>query len=736
MFSKQDSGGRASVLVASTLVLAALLALGVPEVAEGVGLPQITFVSQGGIVSGDYVLQVTVTGDLAAGEVYYGVDVADPQTQMLFAGGDTYQAVIDTTIYVEGDHSLLVKAINTTGSHAQVSQVITVDRTVPTIELHSAGGLWTGTVNVTATVTDAHLDPSAVKVVVDMNEDDPIPMTGEGDSFWVELDTSGLTEDDHQLYVTALDLAVPPNKGTSATLDFFIDNTAPEIEVTSTVPDYVMGDYVVTVTVTDAHLNTSAVWLFLDDNMSDPRNMTDEGTHWEYVINTLTEWMCGPHVFKVMAIDLADLVTVTDNVTLQVDNCPPEVSFDSSGGHVKGVYELRVNVTDAYLDPASVWAVFDGDVLNKTALVQGAGGLFTYTFDSATRTDGDHTVYVIATDLAGLTRESDDLVLMVDNNPPRSSITSEGGNVSAYLDITATVEDEYLDEDMVYLIVDGDEDNTIELVWNGEEWEATIDTRMYDDGEHTLRVWAFDMWGQSAKSEGLYIDVDNNIPYIMILSGGGEQWGNYVLRANVTDPHLNTSCVKAKVGDAEPVQMSFNGEEWRYTVNTLDLPNGPITIMVMACDYRGNMNPGMMVEITVENRADLEIVSVEWVKTEVEEGSTIKVKVTVTNNGHSTANQFDVALVSGGKTLDNATEVTGLQPGKEHTFTLSWKAKGTGTKNVQVKVDTGNSVEEIDDTNNSWEMQQIKVVEESPGFGLALAALALLGAALVGRRRR
>jgi PGF-CTERM protein len=259
---------------------------------------------------------------------------------------------------------------------------------------------------------------------------------------------------------------------------------------------------------------------------------------------------------------------------------------------------------------------------------------------------------------------------------------------------------------------------------------------MYADGNHTLRVWAFDEWGQSAKSEGVLIIVDNNMPYIMILSGGGEKWGNYVIRANVTDPHLNTSCVKAKIGNADPVQMSFNGEEWRYTVNTNNLPNGPITIMVMACDYRGNMNPGEMVEIIVENRADLRILSVEWVKDEVEEGQTIRVKVTVTNEGHSSANNFEVVAMEGTKQLANATEVSGLNPGKEHTFTLSWKAKGTGTKTILLKVDTKGAVEEIDETNNGWEQQQVKVVEESPGFGILLAALALLAVVTLLRRRR
>jgi PGF-CTERM protein len=143
----------------------------------------------------------------------------------------------------------------------------------------------------------------------------------------------------------------------------------------------------------------------------------------------------------------------------------------------------------------------------------------------------------------------------------------------------------------------------------------------------------------------------------------------------------------------------------------------------------------MMLTIDVENRADLEITAVEWVKTEVTEGSLAKVKVTVRNNGHSTVKDYDVVLVSGSKTLDSTTELTGLRAGKSHTYALEWKAEGKGDKVVQLKVDTGMVVQEYDETNNIWEQQTLTVTEDSPGFGAVLMILALSAAVVILRRR-
>ena len=619
------------VAMVAIIVAVALSVLAAPAASEG--LPVIDFISPGGVVSDQYVLNVTVIGDLAPGQVYYGIDTGDPDVQMTGTALYHYEAVLDTSGLSEGDHMVTVQAINTTGANVTKQQTIKVD------------------------------------------------------------------------------------------------HTRPVVEITSSVPEYVIGEYTVTATVVDDNVDPSGVRLVFDGNMSLSWAMEDKGDHFEYVIDTGTERECGPHALTVYVIDLGGNGVWSENVDVKVDNCAPMVMFTSYGGHVTGIYQLSINVTDPYMDEDKVWAVFDGDILNKTVLDHEGDGVYTYSFDTTNMNDGDAEITIMATDLVGFTAEAGPLLLEVDNNPPVSKITTEGGNVSGVITIEATVTDAYLNMAAVYLVINGDDDNStmMDPVDGKGRYQLVWDTRGMMDGSWELRIWAEDMWGMYSRSPAVYFDVDNYAPVITFVSGAGTKWGNYQIRANVTDPNLNNSCVKVKVGNGELVFMTYRAEYFYYNIDTIDYPNGPLNIMVMACDYKENMNDGEMMMITVENRADLEIVSVEWVSTEVETGKKARVKVGVRNNGYTTVKDYTVVLVSGSQTLASAQESTGILPCKIHSYTLAWRTEGTGDKIVRVDVDPGNTVTESDETNNHWDQQTLSISEGDssvPGMGAALAVVA------------
>ncbi|MCK5415423.1 MAG: hypothetical protein KAJ35_08575, partial [Thermoplasmata archaeon] len=131
------------------LSLAALLLM---QTVGGDGLPDVTITSPSGITSGTYQLNVTVTGDLQAGEVYYGVDDEDPSTKMTDMGEGDFQADIDTTPLTDGPHTIYVKAINGTGQEVIESIQIDIDTNSPHVVLTSEGGVASGDFLVTATV--------------------------------------------------------------------------------------------------------------------------------------------------------------------------------------------------------------------------------------------------------------------------------------------------------------------------------------------------------------------------------------------------------------------------------------------------------------------------------------------------------------------------------------------------------------------------------------------------------
>ncbi len=631
-------GTRAHACLVALLMVAVVIALSQPVMSAGAGTVEI--MSPGGPVSGEYILNVSVTWEVAPGTVEYGIDTNTTSLYLAHTSGNYYEASIDTTTLTDGDHSITVKAI---------------------------GGM--GNI-------------------------------------------------------------------TTATLDVQVDNSGPVITLEDPGSEMITGEYIVRATVNDANLDMSSVMLVMDGNVSDARPMERDGYNYTYTIDTAAEWECGTHNVSVLASDTFGHETLTDNVTLTVDNCAPMVMFVSPGGHVMGFYDLEIQINDTSIDTTAVWAVFDNDTLNRLSMDYEGEGNFVYMIDTTTMEDGDHDVYIIATDLNGLTMESDPLDLKVDNNAPVSTITSEGGNVSGYYTLSAIVEDAYLNTSWVYMVVDGDDANATMMYWAGDHYEVTVDTRNTMDGNRSIRIWAADLWGQTSRSADIVLYVDNNAPYVRLLSNGGTKWGTYKVRANVTDPNLDTACVKCSVGGAEPVAMQFSTDEWYYNLDTRMLPEGPVDITIMACDTRGNRNDQVYVSIVVSNRADVEVTKVEWTSMKVEKGSMAKVKVTVRNNGHTTANNFEVALLSGSKVLASAKELTGILPGKSHTFTLEWKPASTGSHVVRVEADSTDQLEEADETNNDWEQQTITVSEGTPGMGAALAVMATLGAGALVRRRR
>ena len=66
---------------ATALFIAVMTVLAAPAT-DAAGVVVIDFMSPGGPISGVYTLNVSVTGDLEPGQVFYGLDTADPTTAM------------------------------------------------------------------------------------------------------------------------------------------------------------------------------------------------------------------------------------------------------------------------------------------------------------------------------------------------------------------------------------------------------------------------------------------------------------------------------------------------------------------------------------------------------------------------------------------------------------------------------------------------------------------------------
>ena len=210
---------RLTIIVAVSLT-ALLLAVG-PAGAEDTGPPVIDITSGGGYASGFYILRATVSGDMASGSAYYGIDTDDDGAmEEMDDAGAFFEKRIELEGMEDGSHTFYVKAFNSTGVSAVASVVMDIDNNSPTVELITNHSTIYGNFVFQGKAEDPYLNESAVYCMLDDDEVEAKtrPMTRVGDHFEVTIDTTQLTDGEHLARIWAHDLWGNSNKSTAIVL--------------------------------------------------------------------------------------------------------------------------------------------------------------------------------------------------------------------------------------------------------------------------------------------------------------------------------------------------------------------------------------------------------------------------------------------------------------------------------------------------------------------------------------
>lgn len=183
---------------------------------------EIEFVSQEGLVSGEWELVVRVEGSVA--NVTFRVDdgAAGP---MAHKGDDIFTATVNTTNFEDGVHSVTVLVNRNDGSYVYAGKGIDIDNTPPNLKVR-----WdpvrnvTGDLAIDVSVRDVHLDGTLVNLVIsnDQGRVFPIPSAGVPGEYRIVLDTRELENRTHQMHVIASDGA--GNINTSEAREFRVRN--------------------------------------------------------------------------------------------------------------------------------------------------------------------------------------------------------------------------------------------------------------------------------------------------------------------------------------------------------------------------------------------------------------------------------------------------------------------------------------------------------------------------------
>lgn len=210
----------------------------------------------------------------------------------------------------------------------------------------------------------------------------------------------------------------------------------------------------------------------------------------------------------VALLALAGLLLVA-SIALADNTGPPIITFRSDGGYVSGTRSLEAYVDGDMAYGVAMWSM-DEDDDGSYQEMDDAGAFWAVVLDMRSYADGPHTLYVKAWNTTGVTAVAS-LDLDVDNHSPSVAILTGHGTAWGDLLFEGEAEDVYLNESAVYCLVDDDEvaSKTNAMTRAGDRFQVTLDTTLLDDGDHLLRVWAFDLWGNSNKSQAVNVFVSN-----------------------------------------------------------------------------------------------------------------------------------------------------------------------------------------------------------------------------------
>ncbi|WP_342165029.1 beta strand repeat-containing protein [Methylobacterium sp. SD21] len=373
--------------------------------------PVIALTSTGGLTNQ---LNQTVAGTVGTQDAGSTVSISD-NGQVVGTATVQTDGTWSTKVVLSGDgaHTLVASDTDQAGNTGHSANLTyTLDTTAPTVAVTSSGGLTnqsgqtiTGTVGAqdagsTVTLTDAGQVVGTATVQTDGTWSTKVTLAGDGT---------------HSLVATDTDQA--GNTGTSATVSYTLDTTAPTVTLTSaggltnqpnqTVTGKVgVQDAGSVVTVTDNGHAIGTATVQGDGSWSTKVTLAGDGTHSLVATDT----------------DQAGNTGHSATVTATLDTTAPDIDFTSYGGTVHSATQT-VRGTVGVEDAGATVTIFENQQLVGTAVVRGDGRWSSTVTLSG---DGTHTLTASATDAAGNTGTTDE---SLSYSLSATSLTFDTGNL-------------------------------------------------------------------------------------------------------------------------------------------------------------------------------------------------------------------------------------------------------------------------------------------------------------------
>ncbi|ECF4260541.1 Ig-like domain repeat protein, partial [Salmonella enterica subsp. enterica serovar Agona] len=474
-------------------------------------------------VPGD-VIQVRVTLD---GGANWNVIRKNADGQWIF---DTPNTLVD------GTYTLRVEATDQAGNIANKDLVFNIDTNiqVPTIALDAGQDTGANTAdNITnisrPTFTIGNVDPDVIKVVVTIDGHDyNATKVGAG---WQFTPGNAIPDGSYNITVTVEDKA--GNTATSKPLPVVIDTTA-EIESVTLVTDSGDSD-VDNITKVDKPQFS----IVTADDITHVRVKIDNAANWieltkggdgRWIFNVGSALPDGQHTLLVDVTDIAgNVAQETLQFTIDTTLREPTIVLDPT--HDTGD-DTNDNLTRIN-KPVFIIGNVDNDVSHIVVHIDGrdytienTGGNLTFTPDQPL-SDGQHTISVTVTDIAGNTKTSAELKIEIDTQVQIDSVTlTTDSGVNDHDNVTNATRPSFeiaTPDDVTSVLVSFDGVNWTPVSKNAAgQWQFTAGSAL-SDGHYTLHVQATDRAGNTANSTlGFTVDTQIDGLSVVMLDDAGK----------------------------------------------------------------------------------------------------------------------------------------------------------------------------------------------------------------------
>ncbi|MGC7987485.1 Ig-like domain-containing protein [Salmonella enterica] len=506
---------------------------------------------------------------------------------------------------VDGTYTLRVEATDEAGNIANKDLVFNIDTNiqVPTIALDAGQDTGANTAdNITnisrPTFTIGNVDPDVIKVVVTIDGHDyNATKVGAG---WQFTPGNAIPDGSYNITVTVEDKA--GNTATSKPLPVVIDTTA-EIESVTLVTDSGDSD-VDNITKVDKPQFS----IVTADDITQVRVKIDNAANWieltkggdgRWIFNVGSALPDGQHTLLVDVTDIAgnvaqETLQFTIDTTLREPTIvldPTHDTGDDTNDNLTRINKPVFIIGNVDNDVSHIVVHLDG----RDYTIENTGGNLTFTPDKPL-SDGQHTISVTVTDIAGNTKTSAELQIEIDTQVQIDSVTLKtDSGINDHDNVTNAKRPSFEIEtpaDVTIVQVSFDGVNWTPISKNAAgQWEFTAGSEL-PDGHYTLHVQATDRAGNTANSTlDFTVDTQINGLSVVMLDDAGKDTADGI--TNITSPRFEISAgeplqsVTVILNGKSSTLTQGAGNKWLFTPDT-PLVDGTYKIEIVAEDIAGN----------------------------------------------------------------------------------------------------------------------------------------------------